>query len=155
MDAPGGSGSRRVRRLIRGGDHGYYIVAQNAAGIQSSGGSMNKRDFLRSVGGASVGLMFGPELLAQYADTPAHALAEDEVFWAAVRTKFRLTPEYINLENGYYCFQPEEVLEQFISHVRHVNYMGSRYMRTVKDEDKLRVRTKLAALAGCSPAELI
>ncbi len=116
---------------------------------------MNKRDFLRTVGGASVGLMFGPELLAQYANAPAHVLAEDEAFWAAVRTKFKLTPEYINLENGYYCFQPEEVLEQFIGHVRHVNYMGSRYMRTVKDEDKLRVRTKLAALAGCSPAELI
>lgn len=116
---------------------------------------MNKRDFLRSVGGASVGLMFGPELLAQYADTPAHVLAEDEPFWAAVRARFRLTPEYINLENGYYCFQPEEVLEQFIGHVRHVNYMGSRYMRTVREEDKLRVRTKLAALAGCSPAELI
>lgn len=116
---------------------------------------MNKRDFLRSVGGASVGLMFGPELLAQYADTPARVLAEDEAFWAAVRTKFRLTPDYINLENGYYCFQPEEVLEQFIGHVRHVNYMGSRYMRTVREEDKLRVRTKLAALAGCSPAELI
>jgi selenocysteine lyase/cysteine desulfurase len=33
--------------------------------------------------------------------------------------------------------------------------MGSRYMRTVKDDDKLRVRTRLAALAGCSPAELI
>ncbi|MHB1095712.1 MAG: aminotransferase class V-fold PLP-dependent enzyme [Gemmatimonadaceae bacterium] len=116
---------------------------------------MNKRDFLRTVGGASVGMMFGPELLAQYATTPAHVLAEDEVFWAAVRAKFRLTPEYINLENGYYCFQPEEALEQFIGHVRHVNYLGSRYMRTVKDEDKLRVRTRLAALAGCSPAELI
>ena len=116
---------------------------------------MNKRDFLRTVGGASVGMMFGPELLAQYANTPAHVLAEDEAFWVAVRAKFRLTPEYINLENGYYCFQSEEVLEQFIGHVRHVNYLGSRYMRTVKDEDKLRVRTKLAALAGCSSAELI
>lgn len=116
---------------------------------------MNKRDFLRTVGGASLGLAFGPELLAQYAGMPAATLAEDEKFWAAVRAKFHLTPEYINLENGYYCFQPEEVLEAFIGHVRHVNVMGSRYMRTVKDEDKLRVRTKLAGLAGCSPAELI
>ncbi len=116
---------------------------------------MNKRDFLRTVGGASLGLAFGPELLAQYAGMPAATLAEDEKFWAAVRAKFQLTPEYINLENGYYCFQPEEVLEAFIGHVRRVNVMGSRYMRTVKDEDKLRVRTKLAGLAGCSPAELI
>lgn len=116
---------------------------------------MNKRDFLRTVGGASMGLAFGPRLLAQYAAVPAAMLAEDEPFWAAVRTKFKLTSEYINLENGYYCFQPEEVLESFIAHVRRVNLMGSRYMRTVKDEDKLRVRTRLAALAGCSPAELI
>lgn len=116
---------------------------------------MNKRDFLRTVGGASVGLMFGPELLAQHAHTPAAALAEDEPFWAAVRAKFKLAPEYINLENGFYCFQPEEVLEQFIGHVRQVNYLGSRYMRTVQGDNKLRVRTKLAALAGCSPAELI
>ncbi len=131
----------------------YSPGTQRASSLP--GDSMNKRDFLRSVGGASVGLMFGPELLAQYADTPAPVLAEDEAFWAAVRTKFKLTPEYINLENGYYCFQPEEVLEQFIGHVRRVNYMGSRYMRTVRVEDKLRVRTKLAALAGGSPAELI
>jgi selenocysteine lyase/cysteine desulfurase len=116
---------------------------------------VNKRDFLRTVGGASLGLAFGPELFAQYAAVPAARLAEDEPFWAAVRTKFRLTGEYINLENGYYCFQPEEVLEAFIAHVRRVNVMGSRYMRTVKDEDKLRVRTRLAGLAGCSPAELI
>jgi selenocysteine lyase/cysteine desulfurase len=116
---------------------------------------MNKRSFLRTMGGVSAGLVFGPELLAQYASVPPATLAEDEPFWAAVRTKFRLNPDYINLENGYYCFQPEEVLEQFIGHVRQVNYMGSRYMRTVKVEDKLRVRTKLAALAGCSPAELI
>ena len=116
---------------------------------------MNKRDFLRTVGGASLGLAFGPELVAQYANTPAATLAEDEVFWAAMRSRFRVTSEYINLENGYYCFQPEEVLESFIAHVRRVNLMGSRYMRTVKDDDKLRVRTRLAALAGCSPAELI
>ena len=116
---------------------------------------MNKRDFLRTVGGASLGLAFGPELLAQYAAVPAAILAEDEPFWAAVRGKFKLTPEYINLENGYYCFQPEEVLEAFIGHVRRVNVMGSRYMRTVQGDDKLRVRTKLAGLAGCSPAELI
>ena len=116
---------------------------------------MNKREFLRTMGGVGVGLAFGPELLAQYANVPAAQLAEDEPFWAAVRTKFKLNPEYINLENGYYCFQPEEVLEQFVGHVRRVNYMGSRYMRTVKDEDKDRVRKRLAQLAGCSAGELI
>ncbi|MHB8838279.1 MAG: aminotransferase class V-fold PLP-dependent enzyme, partial [Gemmatimonadaceae bacterium] len=75
---------------------------------------MNTREFLRTMGGVTAGLVFGPELLAQYQSVPAAALAEDEPFWAAVRTKFRLNPDYINFENGYYCFQPEEVLERFI-----------------------------------------
>ncbi len=116
---------------------------------------MDKREFLRTMGGASLGMMFGPDLLARYAAMPAAALAEDEPFWAGIRAKFKLTPDYINLENGYFCFQPEEVLEGYIGHVRAINLEASHYMRTVKDTDKLRVRTKLAGLAGCTPEELI
>ena len=116
---------------------------------------MNKRDFLRTVGGASLGMMFGPELLGRLASMPAAALAKDEPFWAAVRANFKLTPDYINLENGYYCFQPEEVLDVFIKNVRAINVEASHYMRTRQYDDKLRARTKLAAMAGCSPDELI
>ena len=72
-----------------------------------------------------------------------------------MRAKFKLTPDYINLENGYYCFQPEEVLEAFIKNVRAINIEASHYMRTRQYDDKLRVRTRLAAMAGCSPDELI
>jgi selenocysteine lyase/cysteine desulfurase len=116
---------------------------------------MNKRDFVRTVGGAAAVMAFGPELFARYAAVSAAALAEDEKFWAAIRAKFRLTSDYINLENGFYCFQPEDVLAAFIGHVRAVNLEASHYMRTRKDDDKLRVRTRLAALGGCSPDELI
>ena len=116
---------------------------------------MNKRDFLRTVGGASLGMMFGPELLGRLASMPAAALAKDEPFWTAMRAKFKLTPDYINLENGYYCFQPEEVLDVFIKNVRAINVEASHYMRTRQYDDKLRARTKLAAMAGCSPDELI
>ena len=119
---------------------------------------MNKRDFVRTVGGGAAAMAFGPDLnslFARYAHVPAAALAEDEKFWATIRTKFKLKPDYINLENGYYCFQPEEVLTAFVNHVRAINLEGSRYMRTVRVSDKLRVRTKLAAMAGCSPDELV
>lgn len=119
---------------------------------------MNKRDFVRTVGGGAAAMAFGPDLntlFARHAHVPAAALAEDEKFWATIRTKFKLKPDYINLENGYYCFQPEEVLTAFVNHVRAINLEGSRYMRTVRVSDKLRVRTKLAAMAGCSPDELV
>jgi hypothetical protein len=116
---------------------------------------MDKREFLRTMGGASMGMLFAPDILQRYAAMPVHALAEDEPFWAGIRSKFKLTPHYINLENGFFCFQPEEVLEAFIGHVRAINLEASHYMRTVKDTDKLRVRTKLAAMAGCSAEELV
>jgi selenocysteine lyase/cysteine desulfurase len=116
---------------------------------------MNKRRFLATAGGASLGLMFGPALLAQYAAKPAGAVAEDEPFWTAVRSQFRLTGDYINLENGYYCFQPQPILEAFIDNVRIVNLQASHYMRTRQVDDKLRIRARLAAFAGCSPEELI
>ena len=61
---------------------------------------MHKRDFLRTLGGASLGVMFSPAVLARYASLPALELAEDEAFWAAIRGKYRLTSDYINLEIG-------------------------------------------------------
>jgi selenocysteine lyase/cysteine desulfurase len=46
------------------------------------------------------------------------------------------------------------VLEAFIAKVREINYQGSYYLRTTQVPDKAAVRDKLAALAGCAPAEL-
>jgi selenocysteine lyase/cysteine desulfurase len=116
---------------------------------------MNKREFVRTLGSASLGLMVSPSLLARYATIPHEEVAEDEAFWAAIRGKYRLTPEYINLENGYYSMQAEPVLEAFIGHVRSINVQASRYMRTRQPDDKLRVRTRLAKMAGVSREELI
>jgi selenocysteine lyase/cysteine desulfurase len=116
---------------------------------------MNKREFVRTMGSASLGLMISPDILSRLTSTPAVELAEDEAFWKAIRGKYRLTPDYINLESGYYSMQSGEVLEGFIASVRKVNYEAARYMRTVRVEDKDRVRDKLAGLAGCSPGELI
>ena len=116
---------------------------------------MDKRDFLIGAGGASLALLVGPALSARYGAVSAATLASDEAFWAALRGKFRLTDRYINLENGYYCFMPEEVLEEFVGHVRAVNVEGSHYMRTRKDDDKLRARAALASLGGCSADEIV
>ncbi len=116
---------------------------------------MHKRDFLRGLAGGSLALLFGDELWARYAVLPPAALARDERFWGTIRRRYRLTDEYINLENGYYSMQAEPVLESFIGHVRAVNREAAHYMRTRMSEDKLAVRIRLAALAGCSPEELI
>lgn len=116
---------------------------------------MYKRDFLRSLGGASLALLFGDDLWARYAAMPPRQLAQDERFWGTIRRQYRLTPAYINLENGYYSMQAQPVLEAFIAKVRDINLQATRYMRTRQFDDKLAVRRRLADLAGCPVEELI
>ncbi len=116
---------------------------------------MHKRDFVRSLGAASIGLLIGEDLWARYAALPPNQLAQDEAFWARIRRRYRLTSDYINLENGYYSMQAEPVLDAFIARVREVNLQASRYMRTRQFDDKAAVRDRLAALAGVPPEELI
>ena len=50
--------------------------------------------------------------------------------------------------------QATPVLEAFIEKVREINHQASYYLRTTQVPDKAAARDKLAALAGCSPAEL-
>jgi selenocysteine lyase/cysteine desulfurase len=116
---------------------------------------MNKRTFLGTASGAALGLFLDSSILARDASQSSNKVVEDGDFWTTVRSNFRLTDDYINLENGWYGFQPETVLEAFIGHIRAVNLEASHYMSTRKDADKLRVRAKLAAFAGCSTDELI
>jgi selenocysteine lyase/cysteine desulfurase len=116
---------------------------------------VHKRDFVRTLGAASLGLLFGDDLWALYQAVPPRALAQDEAFWAGIRRQYVLTPEYINLENGYYLMQSQPVLEAFIGRVREINREASRYLRTRQFDDKAAVRDRLAAMAGVPPQELI
>lgn len=120
---------------------------------------MDKRTFLKSL--PALGLASTPfftrleKLANETAGIPASRLASDETFWEKIRASYKLKPDYINLENGYYCFQPQETLEHFIEHVKEVNYQGSYYMRTVQWDNKKKVAIKLAKMANCEPEELV
>jgi selenocysteine lyase/cysteine desulfurase len=114
---------------------------------------MNKREFLRTAG-AGLGLFLNPRLLERFGEMPVDRLAGEEAFWAAIRGKYRLKPDYVNLESGYYSIQAQPVLDAFIARVRETNYEGSYYLRTRQIPDKAAVRDKLVEMAGCSPKEL-
>ena len=75
-------------------------------------------------------------------------LAADDIFWKKIRDQYLLKPDYINLENGYYNFLPQPLLEKFIEHIKEVNFQGSYYMRTVQVENKKKI-------AGAESASLI
>ncbi len=109
---------------------------------------MNKRQFLKS----SLGLSLTPSL-AELLRQPA--TADDEEFWAQVRKAYRVKPDYINLENGYYNILPEEILEKHLQHIRDVNYHGAYYMRTKQFEDRNAMSKLVADIINCSPDDLI
>ncbi len=120
---------------------------------------MDKRTFLKAMAlGGWTASLDAPSLrawTAAYADRPADSLAADEDFWAGIRAGYRLKPDYINLENGYYNFIPESTLEKYIAHLRNVNYEASYYMRTVQWDNKKKMAAALAGMLGCPPEELI
>jgi hypothetical protein len=120
---------------------------------------MDKRTFLKNMTMLSMAGIPSIDAIAKMVGNvshlPSEVVAKDEDFWAGIRGGYKLKPDYINLENGYYCFMPEETLEKFVGHVREVNYQGSYYMRTVQWDNKKAVGARLAKLAGCPPEELI
>jgi selenocysteine lyase/cysteine desulfurase len=119
---------------------------------------MDKRSFIKKtslLGVASlVNFSAWGEMLAPIVGS-GEEIGKGEDFWATIRKGYHLKPDYINLENGYYCFPPAALLEKYMGHIREVNLQGAYYMRTVQFDNKKAAATKLATLAGCSPDELI
>jgi len=120
---------------------------------------MDKRTFLKNAGLMGMSGFLSLDAISELVQSVSHIssteLASDEDFWATIRKGYRLKPDFINLENGYYNFLPEELLEKFIGHVREVNYQGSYYMRTVQSENKKDMASRLAAIIGCAADEVI
>jgi len=119
---------------------------------------MNKRTFIKSLSVLPLAMPITLDamdtILNRFSHIPSYELAGNEEFWTQIRGDYKLKPDYINLENGYYCFLPRETLESFIGHVREVNYQGAFYMRTKAANDKKLAIERLAKVAGCSPEEV-
>ena len=112
---------------------------------------MNKRTFLKACT-----LLGASAPWFSYAKTQtSHSLASDEDFWAGIRGGYRLKPDYINLENGYYNITPQATLEKYIQHIREVNLQGAYYMRTVQFDNKKRIAARVARLVGCPEDTLV
>jgi len=119
---------------------------------------MDKRTFLKNASLLGIGSLtalpsFGSIFVA--AAAPEAASGNDEEFWNRIRKGYTLKPVYINLENGYYCIQPREILDAYKKHIDEVNVQGAYYMRTVQFDNKAAAAKKLATLVGCSSDELV
>ncbi len=119
---------------------------------------MKKRTFLKALTGASI----SPTLFDQMdqwkmllEEVSPEVVARNEEYWLTIRDGYKLKPDYINLENGYYCMTPQYTLERFHDLIRDVNYEASYYMRTEQWNNKDSAAARLAELIGASHDEVV
>lgn len=120
---------------------------------------MKKRQFIKDLLLTGIAVPFGfdgiAKAFAHQASKTPEVLAQDNAFWEEIRQQYILKPDYINLENGYYNFLPQPLLNKYIEHIKEINFQGSYYMRTVQWDNKQKSVNALAEIAGCAPDELI
>lgn len=120
---------------------------------------MKKRTFIKKLSLATLGTPLYASALASSiagaSNTTPKLLAANDEFWAKIREDYKLKPEYINLESGYYNIIPTPTLEALHEHINRVNYQGSYYMRTEQWDNKDRMANKLAMLLGSTKKNVI
>jgi selenocysteine lyase/cysteine desulfurase len=118
---------------------------------------MDKRMFLKSTSLLGLAGLAGISPIGKVAGAIAAAAPEPAPgdFWAGIRAQYQLSPDRINLENGYYCIMPDPVLRKYEEHIREVNMQGAYYMRTVQFDNKKKIAAQLAEVAGCDASQLI
>ena len=119
---------------------------------------MKKRTFLKAFGAATM----APSLFDQMDQwnllldgASADEVARNEAYWETIRSGYKLKPDYINLENGYYSMTPQYTMERYHDLINEVNYQASYYMRTEQWDNKDSAAARLAELIGASSDEVV
>ena len=119
---------------------------------------MKKRTFLKAFGAATM----APSLFDQMNQwnllldgASADEVARNEAYWETIRSGYKLKPDYINLENGYYSMTPQYTMERYHDLINEVNYQASYYMRTEQWDNKDSAAARLAEIIGASSDEVV
>lgn len=123
-----------------------------------------RRSFFRQTAATAAGALtlpaFLPAVFAHPTPTADAGLksaaewAQDEDFWAWVKSEYTVSPNLLNLNNGGVCPQPKVVQDAHIRFYQYCNEAPSYYMWRILDQGREALRSKLADLAGCSAEEL-
>ncbi|HLL95874.1 MAG TPA: aminotransferase class V-fold PLP-dependent enzyme [Spirosoma sp.] len=126
--------------------------------------SSSRRTFFRQTAAAATSALtlptFLPETFANHVSSADTALkspaewAQDEDFWAWVKSEYTVSPNLLNLNNGGVCPQPKVVQDAHIRYYQYANEAPSYYMWRILDQGREALREKLADLAGCSAEEI-
>ncbi|MGV9302057.1 aminotransferase class V-fold PLP-dependent enzyme [Nonomuraea sp. NPDC003727] len=116
--------------------------------------TLSRRHVIAGLGALPVCGTAASALPAVPDEVTPEALARDDRFWGAVARQFRVDPDYVNLENGYYGIMPEPVRRAYHSNVDHLNEHNSHLLRTEYKPRADLVRDRIAALLGASREEI-
>ena len=120
---------------------------------------MNKRSFIKSFALTGLALPEISKAMATEIVLPKKnqtiPLTEDENYWAGIRKMYKIKPDYINLENGYYNLLPEPTLNKYLSIIKEVNYHASFYMRTRQFAERAELNKAIAKFTGSDPEEIV
>jgi selenocysteine lyase/cysteine desulfurase len=124
----------------------------------------DRKRFLKQLGGGLLiaglpGMAVAGENIASQIDTKdfsGDGAPDDEKFWKRIAKKYyEVSPDYINLENGYYGIQPKPVLHAFQKNIVTANAQAARFARKDFPGIAAAVKKELAAFLKVSDEEII
>lgn len=126
----------------------------------------SRRSFLQQFGALSISPLAFSSLpatdwdqlhsyLGKQSPRSSSDIARDESYWKEVAQAYRVSDEFINLENGYYSLAAWPVLEAQWQHIQRVNEIPSYFMRNQQWDERNEVTAALAEFAGCSVEEMV
>src|SRR5438093_4676134 len=122
--------------------------------------SMNteRRHFINTLGRIALGTALFPSINPLLIDDIKAAaeraegkspkdVARDEEFWSHVQAAYSVSPDFINLENGYFSPAASVVLDAQMHNIRMINEIPSFYMRRRQADERMAVKKRLAEFA--------
>ncbi|MEO3886736.1 aminotransferase class V-fold PLP-dependent enzyme [Nonomuraea sp. B5E05] len=119
--------------------------------------TLSRRRMVAGFGALAAGAAIRPaaaEALTVPQGVSPELLARDERFWGTVARQFQVSPDFVNLENGYYGIMPDQVRRAYHRNVDHLNERSSHLLRTEYKPRADEVRERIAALLGVSGKEI-
>lgn len=80
---------------------------------------------------------------------------DDEDYWSTVRAQYDVSPDFINLENGFFGVQARPVFQAFLAHQQRVNAETSFFLRQRFEDCQRDVMRRLASFCGVGTDELV
>lgn len=124
--------------------------------------TLSRREMVAGLGALAASLLPQPSASPSPAPEPLTVptgltpdqLAQDEGFWRAVARQYRVSPDFVNLENGYYGIMPEPVRQAYHRNVDRLNEQNSHLLRTTYKAEADQVRQRIATVLGASAEEI-